>query len=319
MNPRPHTLPMGSPRAVPLTLDEMPTGEPLRQSGVVPVLIRPGQRIGDRYIAVRPLGEGGMGSIWEVRHDTLETHFALKLLHEGAQANAETRARFVREAQTAARFHHPNAVRVVDHSNDPLLGPFLVMELLRGRCLGHALYDAGDRGLGLTGCLEWLAPVASALDAMHAEGFVHRDVKPANIMQVQGHGGSLVKLVDFGLASRADGSDRLTRKGMVVGTPDYVAPEVVTGQQATAASDIYSLAITAYEVMSGVVPFEGTTALAILSAKTMGAPRSVQTPGGGLYSLPIQLLFRSALSPNPAKRPKTAGALVAALAGSRVR
>jgi len=251
-----------------------------------------------------------MGALWEVHHEALGNRLALKLLHAGADAGSTELARFEREARTAASIDHPNVVNVVDYHHDPVFGPFLVMELLEGASL-HDAIDERER-LGLTETLAWLEPVADALDALHAHGLVHRDVKPANIMRVEADPEPIVKLVDFGLAIRLDGQDRVTRKGMLLGTPDYVAPEVATGKPETPASDIYALAVTAYEALTGDVPFSGDSPMAVLAAKTSPAP-PLQTPTGMLFSLPVQLAFAAALSPNPKKRPTSARELLRSL------
>lgn len=295
-------------RAKERTRDEAPA-----ESGVVPAWVRAGDLIGGRYVAVAPLASGGMGSLWEVHHHTLGTRLALKLLHDGAGSAEITQARFEREARTAASIQHPNVVEVVDYHIDDTLGPYLVMELLEGESL-HDAIDAQDR-LSLPEVVSWLEPVARALDALHERDLLHRDVKPANIMRVKAEGGDVVKLVDFGLAIRRDGRDRVTRKGMLLGTPDYVAPEVATGKGESPSSDIYALAVTAYEALIGDVPFTGNSPMAVLAAKASPAP-PLQTPTGLLFSLPVQLAFAAALSPDPKKRPIDAMAFIRSLLGS---
>ncbi|MBO6937363.1 MAG: serine/threonine protein kinase [Deltaproteobacteria bacterium] len=246
-----------------------------------------------------------------MRHRLLGTHLALKLLNEGFRSDEAMRARFKREAHAAASVRHPSIVELVDYHIDDDFGPFLVMELLEG----ESLRDRIDRGgpLGLSETLSWIAPVARALDALHAGGLLHRDVKPANIVRAPAPGGGhVVKLVDFGLAIRRDGRDRVTSKGTFLGTPHYMAPEVATGKPESVASDIYSLAVTAYETLTGRVPYDSDSLVGLMSAKAE-APQSLETPTGILFSLPIQLAFTVALSADPQARPATACELTNAL------
>jgi serine/threonine-protein kinase len=273
--------------------------------------IAEGQSIGDRYVARRPLGAGGMGTVWEVEHRELGRRFALKLLHDASALSPLIVARFRREARTAAAIEHPNVVRVLDYHVDPVAGPFLVMELL----LGESLAQVMSRGLpmALRDSLEWLGPVAHALDALHENGLVHRDVKPENIMRTAGHAGR-VKLVDFGLAAHADGRDRVTRQGMMVGTPHYMAPEVAEGEVASPASDVYSLAVVAFELLTGRLPYDGDSVLAVVRAKLTTPHPSLTERSGRIFAVPLELAFQQAFDLDPTKRQASATALVRSLA-----
>ncbi len=270
----------------------------------------PGRRVG-RYVLVERLGAGGMGTVWEVEHATLGRRFALKLLREPRALTAATVARFRREALVQAAIEHPNIVSVVDYDVDPGAGPYLVMELLRGETLAQVM-EWGP--LGLIETVAWLEPVASALDAIHANGLVHRDVKPENILRAALPAGATVKLVDFGLVAHADGRDRITRKGMLIGTPHYMAPEVMQGALATPASDVYSLAVVAYELLTGALPHDGDTPLALMSAKLQDPPLSLGERTGKLFALHLELTFAEALAADPEARPPAASELVARLA-----
>jgi serine/threonine-protein kinase len=274
--------------------------------------VQPGQPIGDRYVAVGPLGEGGMGTVWEVEHRELGRRFALKLLHDATALSAVVVARFRREARTAAAIDHPNVVRVVDYHVDAAVGPFLVMELLLGESLAEVMSSALP--MALRDSLEWLGPVAHALDALHEHGLVHRDVKPENIVRTDGHAGPLVKLVDFGLAAHADGRDRITRQGMMVGTPHYMAPEVAEGEPASAASDVYSLAVVAFELLTGRLPHDGDSALAVVRAKLTTPPPSLTERSGRIFAVPLELAFQRAFDLDPTKRQHSATELARSLA-----
>ncbi len=269
-----------------------------------------GRRVG-RYTLVRRLAAGGMGTVWEVEHVTLGRRFALKLLREPRALDGPTVARFRREALALAAMEHPHIVSVVDYDSDAGAGPYLVMELLRGETLAQAM-NGGP--LGLLETVAWLEPVASALDAVHANGLIHRDVKPDNILRAEGPGGTSVKLVDFGLVAHADGRDRITRKGMLVGTPHYMSPEALEGATVTPASDVYSLAVVAYELLTGALPHDGDTPLALMSAKLQEPPLSLGERTGKLFAVQLERTLAEALDADPQARSASAGELIARLA-----
>lgn len=269
-----------------------------------------GQWIGERYAAIRPLGVGGTATVWEVEDPSTSRRYALKVLHDPRSVPDVVLARFEREARAATFIQHPNVVRVVDHDVDATVGPFIVMELL----LGEALSRLMEPGLAfsLQQTIAWLDPIASALDAMHAAGLVHRDVKPENIVQVDD---ATVKLVDLGLAIHADGRDRLTRKGALVGTPHYMAPEAAEGGTLTAAADVYSLAVVAYELLAGEPPHDGSSAMEILSSKVVSPAPSLFERTGRMFTVAIELAFADALDRDPCARPATASAFIRRLSG----
>lgn len=290
---------------------ELASGQAALDRPPIEARVAPGQPIGDRYVARRPLGAGGMGTVWEVEHQELGRRFALKLLHDASALSPLIVARFRREARTAAAIDHPNVVRVLDYHVDRIVGPFLVMELL----LGESLAQVMSRGLplALRDSLEWLGPVAHALDALHESGLVHRDVKPENIMRTSGRAGQ-VKLVDFGLAAHTDGRDRVTRQGMMVGTPHYMAPEVAEGDVASPASDVYSLAVMAFELLTGALPYDGDSVLAVVRAKLTTPHPSLSERSGRIFAVPLELAFQQAFALDPTKRQASATALVRSLA-----
>lgn len=306
-----------APRGDAATVPESAEGRATQEYGArapenVGSRVRAGQPIGERYIAIRPLGEGGMGSVWEVEHRELGRRLALKLLRDPAVTTEAGLARFHREARSAGAIDHPNVVRVVDYDLDPNLGPFLVMELLLGESLAEVMRD-GER-IPLPAALEWLVPVASALDALHERGLVHRDVKPENVVRVLGRAVPTVKLVDFGLAAHVDGRDRITRQGMLVGTPHYMAPEVAEGEVASARSDVYSLAVLAYELLTGKPPHDGESPMELFSAKLTIAAPSLSERTGRLFAVPLELAFQEALDRDPERRPARASDFVRRLA-----
>jgi serine/threonine protein kinase len=267
--------------------------------------LAPGEVIDRRYVLVRHLGSGGYGFVWEARHVDLDRPVALKFLHHECTSSPAALARFRREGRTAASIDHPNVVRVLDYGSDSAFGPFLAMELLYGLNLAQLMRVHGP--MGLAEVIEWLAPIAAALDALHANGLLHRDVKPENIVRTTD---GVVKLVDFGLVAHSDGRDRITRRGLVVGTPHYLAPEVAEGESASFQSDVYSLAVVAYELLTGAYPHDGETPISLVKSKVSAPPASLHARTGRIFLLSLELVFSDALHLEPSRRPRSAGELV---------
>ncbi|MEQ8457244.1 MAG: serine/threonine-protein kinase [Sandaracinaceae bacterium] len=272
-----------------------------------------GAPIGERYTLVGPLGEGGLGTVWEAEDAALRRRVAIKLARADTPLNAEHLARIEREAQLVAQMDHANIVRVYDYGVDAGYGPFIAMELLRGHSLEDELEIHGT--IRLKEIVAWLGPVADALDVLHARGVVHRDVKPPNMMRIEKRGGAVVKLLDFGIAAFLDGHERLTSQGCIVGTPEYMAPEVVEGALATAQSDVYALAVVAYEALSGALPHDGGSPMEILRAKATRPAHALSESTGRMFSLPLEEAFARALARDPRRRCRSAGELVDLLRG----
>lgn len=255
-----------------------------------------------RYSSVAHLASGGMGDVYRATDGMLGRTVAVKVLAERHSRNPDVRARFTREARAAARLSaHPHVVTVFDvgeHDGHP----FIVMEYLDG----GSMYDRIRRSRFAPGhALEWLRQAASALDAAHAQGVVHRDVKPGNLLlDAEDH----VHVTDFGIASAA-GLDTLTLPGTVLGTAGYLSPEQARGEAATPASDRYALGVVAFELLTGRRPYEAETpvteAFAHLNAEVPSArDLSPALPRG------VDTVFRRALAKEPLERPATAGELV---------
>lgn len=264
--------------------------------------------IDDRYELRRRIGTGGVGSVWEGVDRDLGLAVAVKLSRR--QSTEHRAAGLVHEARVLAGLNHPNIVRLLADGVDETHGPYLVMELL----LGESLEDqvAAGRRHSLPDVLDWLGPVADALDHLRARALVHRDVKPANIVRC---GEGTVKLVDFGLVAHADGRDQLIR-GRVAGTPHYLAPEVAQGGIATPASDVYSLAVVAFEMLTGRLPHDGTTAVELMRAKQSRPAPSLGTSSGIRFSAKLESAMEEALSTDPAVR-ASAGELIERLQSCR--
>ncbi len=240
-------------------------GEPLITSSSWNPSANPllGTVIDKRYEVLEVLGEGGMGTVYRVRHVALGRQFALKALRRDMSTDAELAARFIQEAKAAAAVVHPGVVQITDFGTLPSGQPYFVMELLQGRPLSWVLHSGGP--LPAARAVRLLMMVAEALAAAHEAGVIHRDLKPDNIQVAEVAGDrDVVKVLDFGLAKVA-GASRLTRAGMVFGTPHYMSPEQAAGEQVDQRSDIYSLGIVMYEVFTGHVPFEADSYMGVLT------------------------------------------------------
>ena len=204
-----------------------------------------------RYRLQSQIAAGGVGEVWRAEDTLLTRLVAVKLLRAELAGHIETLARFRAEARHAGALSHPAIARVYDYGDPvPPLPAFLVMELVDGPSLA-AVLAAGPVGVAQT--LDVVAQVAAGLQTAHAAGLVHRDIKPANLLLAAD---GQVKITDFGIAHVA-GSVPVTRTGIVMGTPAYLAPERVSGASATPATDVYSLGVVAYECLAGAAPFAG--------------------------------------------------------------
>jgi serine/threonine protein kinase/predicted ATPase len=226
-----------------------------------------GQVLGGRYRLVRPLGRGGMGTVYEAVHEGLGRKVAIKVLHAMLAWDPEQLGRFRREAQAAAAIGHPNIVQVTDFSAAPGEPPFLVMDLLEGRSLGQAIAREGPL------VPAWVAHVASqilhALAAAHRAGIVHRDIKPDNVFLTSIAGqADAVKVLDFGVAKlqESGATDKLTSVGAMIGTPAYMAPEQARGGEIDGRADLYAVGACMFHALAGRVPFQATSSPALLYA-----------------------------------------------------
>jgi serine/threonine protein kinase len=259
-----------------------------------------------RYRSPERIAVGGMGEVYRATDAVLGRAVAVKLLAERYSRDDGVRGRFTREALAAARLSgEPNIVTVFD-VGEHAERPFIVMEYLGGGSLEDRLREHGAQEVGQS--LEWLEQAAAALDAAHRHGVVHRDVKPANLMLDRN---GTVHVADFGIASAA-GTDSLTMTGTVLGTAGYLSPEQAQGERATPASDRYSLAVVAFELLSGRRPFESESITAEAAAHVNAPVPSIAEIYEGL-PMELDAVFRRALAKDPAQRFETASEFVAAL------
>ncbi|MDC0743428.1 serine/threonine-protein kinase [Polyangium mundeleinium] len=236
-----------------------------------------GQVINNKYRLVRVIGDGGMGSVYEARHEVLGTTVALKFLHPELSRRQGLVQRFLQEARVSAQIQSPHVVRVSDVDQNAAGQAFIVMEYLEGKTLQtlyEELYHAGQR-LSYADALEYASQMLDGVEAAHRAGVVHRDLKPDNVMLTRGSKGEpLLKLLDFGIAKlKVTGElDRgLTRPGVIMGTPEYMAPEQAYSADAVdARADIFSLGVMIFEMLAGRRPVGGDEPHQIASAYLTG-------------------------------------------------
>ena len=264
--------------------------------------------IEERYELRGTLGVGGMAEVREAYDRVLDRRVAIKLLRSDLGRDASVRQRFLQEARTAAQFTHPNAVTVFDTG---VAGnrPFIVMELVEGPTLADRLRDGP---LPEGEAVQIADEVLAALAAAHLEGFVHRDVKPGNIL-LPTFGG--VKLADFGIAkSVQDATAGLTLTGTIIGTPAYLSPEQVNGEPATPRSDVYAMGVVVYEMLTGVQPYTGDSPVAVAVAHTTRPVPSLRNthPTVGIH---LAEIVERAMAKDPDARYPDAAAMRDALLG----
>jgi len=260
----------------------------------------PGDLLAGRYRIVAPLGSGGMATVHRAVDERLERDVAIKVLLPNLAGDPETAARFEREARSLAAASHPSVVAVYDvDPGDPPNGrePFFVMELCAGGSLGSRM--AAGRRSAPDELVPILVSVAEGLAELHRRGFVHRDVKPSNIL----FAADRAKLADFGLAlsDKAEGLSDLTSPGTAVGTLAYLAPEVLAGERASAAADVYAVGVIAFLGLTGELPHRaGSMAELVATAQIPTRRVSIAAPWIGTA---FDDMVAAALSPNPANRP----------------
>ena len=229
-----------------------------------------GTVLAGRYAVERRIAEGGMGLVYQARHREIDKSVAIKVLREDLSGRPDVLARFRQEARSASRIGHENIVDISDFGETSRGASYFVMEFLEGEDLamvmGRETVIDAERACGI------VLQCCRALSATHAKGIVHRDIKPENIFLTRKNGvGDFVKIVDFGIAKISDMETegapgrKLTKTGMIFGTPEYMSPEQAEGKELDHRVDIYALGIILFECVAGRVPFEGDTFMGVLT------------------------------------------------------
>lgn len=270
-----------------------------------------GSVAGGRYQLRDLLGEGGMASVYLAYDTALARQVAIKTLHTELGREQSFRERFRREAQAVAKLSHTNIVSVFDTGEDELDGalmPYIVMEYVEGQPLGSVLQsDIAQYGaMPADKALKVTADVLAALETSHEMGLVHRDIKPGNVMMTKR---GIVKVMDFGIArAMQSGVTSMTQTGMVVGTPQYLSPEQALGRAVDARSDLYSVGIMLFQLLTGRLPFEADSPLAIAYAHVQEEPVAPSTINRSITPA-IDALVARALKKNPNERFPSAEAM----------
>jgi serine/threonine-protein kinase len=294
--PRPPVTPVMSARPAPQRVTPAPGT--ILNYGELPV----GTLLLDRYRVVRRIGKGGFGVVYLVEDSAIQEQVILKILHPQL-SNDETMAqRFVQELKLSRKITHRNVIRIFDFLD--LGGAHAVsMEYFPGKDLGALLEQGGPLPVART--LPILAQACAGLAAAHAEGVIHRDIKPGNLLVGER---DVTKILDFGLASTRDFAGSLTKSGILIGSPEYMAPEQISGEKIDERADLYSLGIVMYELLSGTKPFTADTPVKVLFQHLEGEAEPLGRRVGGLAP-GIESLVSAAMSRDPAWRPATAEAL----------
>jgi serine/threonine-protein kinase len=296
--------------------------------------LSPGELLEGKYQIREPIGEGGMGVVYEAEHVALGLVVAVKVLHPTEPNAPDVIERFKTEARSAANIRHPNVVEVTDFGLTPNMRPFFVMEFLNGESLAQRLVD--DPRLPERKAVEIADQILSGLSTAHKRGVIHRDLKPENVYLVKTEGlGETVKLLDFGVAriiggeelhtarpedwrirTSADG-EPLTQRGIVLGTPGYLAPETARGAPADLRSDLFSVGVILYEMLIGRRPFRGDSIDQIISSTlddAVPSPRALRPD----ITPEMERLVLTSLAKNPIDRFQTAGEFLRHLSAAAV-
>ncbi|HET9781204.1 MAG TPA: serine/threonine-protein kinase, partial [Candidatus Dormibacteraeota bacterium] len=265
--------------------------------------IGPGTKLG-QYEVQDFIGQGAMGVVYRAYHAQLERTGAVKVM-QAIKPDADTVARFRHEAQAIAKLRHPNIVDVYDFGEFEGT-PYMIVEYISGGSLSSKMAEAT---LARKTALKYLHGIAAGLDYAHNHGIVHRDVKPANVLLTAEDS---PVLADFGLAKLLQGSSLKSMTGMTTGTPAYMAPEQVTGTKVGPAADRYSLATIAYEMLTGVIPFDGEALMELLYAQVHREPPSPSWRDPSLGPRVDAVIMRG-LSKDPTARWDSCSAFVDAL------
>ncbi len=266
-----------------------------------------GQTLSGRYRILRKIGEGGMGIVYEAEHILIEKRVGLKVLREDFSSRPDVVERFRQEAKSASKIGHEHIIDISDFGETARGESFFVMELLHGRDLAEELETHGALSARRTVTL--MLQCSRALEAAHEKGIVHRDMKPENVFLVDRGGEDFVKIVDFGIAKMSDVETpgrpgrKLTKTGMIFGTPEYMSPEQAAGKPLDHRVDIYAMGIILYELLTGRVPFMGDTFMGVLTRHMFEVAPPLSTMNPSVRVPPeLEAIVFKALAKNPDQR-----------------
>jgi len=267
-----------------------------------------GQVVADRYHVIKKLGEGGMGQVYLAEHVKMGRRSAIKVMSPAMVHDPDAVARFNREAANASRITHPNVCAVYDFGETPEGLIYLAMEFVEGEPLTELLNREG--ALPPARATAIFKQTADALQAAHDLGIVHRDLKPDNIMIARGRDGAdQVKVVDFGIAKAVGGDEtgqKVTKTGLVVGTPEFMSPEQLSGDKVDGRSDLYSLALVYFRMLTGQLPFQADTVQETMIKRLTDEPAKLgPTRPDLVYPAGLQEVLDAALVRTPAERYQT--------------
>jgi len=278
-------------------------GQTLRSASPASDLV--GQVIADRYHVVKKLGEGGMGQVYLAEHVKMGRRSAIKVMNPSMVHDPDAVARFNREASSASRITHPNVCAIYDFGETPDGLIYLAMEFIEGEPLTDLLQREG--ALPVPRATAIFLQTADALQAAHDLGIVHRDLKPDNIMLTSRKtSGETVKVVDFGIAKAVGGDQagqKVTKTGLVIGTPEFMSPEQLSGDAVDGRSDLYSLALVFYRMLIGKLPFEATSVQETMIKRLTDEPVTLAAARPDLaFPAGLQPVLDTALARTPQER-----------------
>jgi eukaryotic-like serine/threonine-protein kinase len=262
-----------------------------------------GSILADRYHVIRRIGEGGMGQVYLAEHVKMKRKSAVKVLHQGMVHDPDAISRFNREASNASQIQHPNVAAIYDFGETPEGLIYLAMEFVDGEPLTKIIERHG--ALTAARAADIGEQVASALEAAHDMGIIHRDLKPDNIMIARGRAGEdVAKVVDFGIAKAMAGDDqKVTKTGLAIGTPEYMSPEQLGGDQLDSRTDIYSLGLVTFNMLTGKLPFPSVVSREALIMRLTEKPRTLAEIRNDVHWPPeLQTVMDKALANHPADR-----------------
>ncbi len=265
-----------------------------------------GTFVGDRFLVHEKLGEGGMGVVYRAEQTAIKREVALKVLHSNLNQDESLFARFQNEAAASSRLNHPNTITIYDFGKTASNSLYIAMEFVKGKSLDDEIQSTGAMPVNRACSIG--RQICGSLQDAHDNGIVHRDLKPENVMLCSRAGEKdVVKVLDFGIAKimedeSQDQRKALTKTGMVFGTPQYMSPEQIRGEKVDNRTDIYSLGVMMYQMLTGALPFNAETPMGLLTKHLMDIPAPLEPQG---IPSSVAVVVMSALEKDPSARPQS--------------